>query len=201
MIKCNVTIIGTISRNGESRTDKEGRPYSTFGIQSVIKAKSGINKTIDISVSKDGHLDTSMNFSTGKRIKIDGILTFRKRDETIYYNLSAKNIDFNVQSEDSINGTITFRGTTGSKDIAEKESKKGNYRIFDAYRSEKTDENNYTYIWVHFVDFSSERPAFLQPKVGIDAEGVLELTIYNGKENIGCLVKTISQWDKQSSNG
>ena len=46
MIKCNVTIIGTISRNGESRTDKEGRPYSTFGIQSVIKAKSGINKTI-----------------------------------------------------------------------------------------------------------------------------------------------------------
>ena len=41
MIKCNVTIIGTISRNGESRTDKEGRPYSTFGIQSVIKAKSG----------------------------------------------------------------------------------------------------------------------------------------------------------------
>ena len=71
MIKCNVTIIGTISRNGESRMDKEGRPYSTFGIQSVIKAKSGINKTIDISVSKDGHLDTSMNLSIGKRIKID----------------------------------------------------------------------------------------------------------------------------------
>ena len=87
------------------------------------------------------------------------------------------------------------------KDIAEKESKKGNYRIFDAYSSEKTDENNYTYIWVQFVDFSSERPAFLQPKVGIDAEGELEFTIYNGKENIGCLVKTISQWDKQSSNG
>ena len=200
MIKCNVTIVGTISRNVESRTDKEGRSYFTFGIQNVIKTKSGINKTIDISVSKDGQTDLPPNTGIGKKVKIEGILTFRKRDESIYYNLSAKNIEFDTQDDDSISGSITFRGTTGSKDIPEKESKKGNYRIFDAYSSEKINENDYKYIWVHFVDFSPERVSFLQPKVGIDVEGELEFTVYNGKENICCQVRSITQWNKQSTN-
>ena len=86
------------------------------------------------------------------------------------------------------------------KDIPEKESKKGNYRIFDAYSSEKINENDYKYIWVHFVDFSPERVSFLQPKVRIDVEGELEFTVYNGKENICCQVRSITQWNKQSTN-
>lgn len=199
MIKCNVTIIGTISRNGESKADKEGRPYISFGIQTVLSAKSGINKTIDISVTKDGECPT-FEYATGTRVKIQGTLTFRKRDDNLYYNLSASKVDFNVGEEDSIKGTMSFRGTLGGKEILEKKGKKGSYRIFDAFSSEKVDENNYAYTWVHFVDFTSVRPSWLLPKTGIDAEGELELSVFNDKENINCRVTSLSLWEKQNTN-
>lgn len=199
MIKCNVTIIGTISRNGESKADKEGRPYISFGIQTVLSAKSGINKTIDISVTKDGESPT-FDYANGTRVKIQGTLTFRKRDDNLYYNLSVSKVDFNVSEEDSIKGTMSFRGTLGGKEILEKKGKKGSYRIFDAFSSEKVDENSYAYTWVHFVDFTSERPSWLLPKTGIDAEGELELSVFNDKENINCRVTSLSLWEKQNTN-
>ena len=199
MIKCNVTIIGTISRNGESKADKEGRPYISFGIQTVLSAKSGINKTIDISVTKDGECPT-FDYATGTRVKIQGTLTFRKRDDNLYYNLSASKVDFNVNEEDSIKGTMSFKGTTGSKDIPEKKGKKGAYRLFDAFSSEKTADDQYVYSWVHFVDFSSDRPDWLGPKKGIEAEGDLELSYFNERLSLNCIVSSLSFWEKQSSN-
>ena len=54
MIKCNVTICGTISRAAQMRTNKEGKSFLSFGVNVVIPAKSGINKTVEISVAKDG---------------------------------------------------------------------------------------------------------------------------------------------------
>lgn len=54
MIKCNVTVCGTISRSAQMRTGKEGKPFMSLGINVVIPAKSGINKTVEISVAKDG---------------------------------------------------------------------------------------------------------------------------------------------------
>jgi len=199
MIKCNVTIIGTISRSGEAKADKEGRPFFIFGVQTVLSAKSGINKTIDISVAKDGECNP-FDYATGVRVKIQGTLTFRKRDDNLYYNLSASNVEFDVTEEDSIKGTMSFRGTLGGKEILEKKGKKGAYRIFDAYSSEKVDDSNYAYTWVHFVDFTAERPSWLTPKTGINAEGELELSVFNDKENINCRITSLSLWDKQNPN-
>ena len=46
MIKCNVTVCGTITRSAQMRTNKEGKAFLAFGVSVVIPAKSGINKTI-----------------------------------------------------------------------------------------------------------------------------------------------------------
>lgn len=200
MIKCNVTIIGTISRNGEIKTDKEGHPFLTFGLQTVITDKSGEKKTLDISVAKDGNNDPTFEFAQGTRVKVTGTLSFRKREDFIYYNLSAKEVEFNISEADSISGTMAFRGTLGGKDIIEKEGKKGKFRLFDAYSSEKIEEGKYAYIWVHFVDFNGSRPDWLVPKCGIEAEGELEFSIYMAKEQLNCRLTSLSQWEKRGAN-
>ena len=42
MIKCNVTVCGTVSRQAQMRANKEGTQFASFGINIVIPAKSGI---------------------------------------------------------------------------------------------------------------------------------------------------------------
>ena len=60
MIKCNVTVCGTISREAQMRTGKEGKPFMSLGINVVIPAKSGIN-----------------TFSAGSEDSIKGDIEFR----------------------------------------------------------------------------------------------------------------------------
>ena len=160
MIKCNVSVIGTICRSGEARTDKDGKPFFTFGIRTNIPANQGDEKPVDISVAMNGTPENQGDFREGAKVKVQGVLSFK--------------------------GTMSFKGTTGSKDIPEKKGKKGAYRLFDAFSSEKTADDQYVYTWVHFVDFSSDRPDWLGPKKGIEAEGDLELSL--------------SFWEKPSSN-
>jgi hypothetical protein len=97
MIKCNVTVCGAISRSAQMRTGKEGKSFLSFGVNVVIPAKSGINKTIDVSVAKDGNtLDELSAYPVGTRVEITGSLTFHKKGESLYFNLSAtdiKNLD------------------------------------------------------------------------------------------------------------
>lgn len=199
MIKCNVTVIGTICRSGESKADRECKPFFTFGLRTIVSSNNDSEKEIDISVAMDGNPGNSMEFKEGARVKVSGILSFRKRDETIYLNLSAKDARFSPDEVDSIKGTMSFKGTTGSKEIPEKKGKKGNYRLFDAFSSEKLDNDQYAFVWVHFVDFSANRPQWLGPKTGFEAEGDLELSEFNEKLSINCIVSSLSYWDKKSN--
>ena len=50
MIKCNVTVCGTVCRQAQMRANKEGKQFISFGISVVVQAKTGINKTVEISV-------------------------------------------------------------------------------------------------------------------------------------------------------
>ena len=45
MIKCNVTVCGTVCRQAQMRANKEGKQFISFGISVVVQAKTGINKT------------------------------------------------------------------------------------------------------------------------------------------------------------
>ncbi|MBR5176290.1 MAG: hypothetical protein IKW89_10235, partial [Bacteroidales bacterium] len=103
------------------------------------------------------------------------------------------------QGEDSISGTIQFKGTMGNKEIQECQGKKGAFRVFDAYSSEKVDAEKFAFIWVHFIDFSEECPEWLVPRAKIEAEGALEFQVFNGKVSIGCRVESLAPWKKDNA--
>lgn len=207
MIKCNVTICGTISRAAQMRTNKEGKPFLAFGVGVVIPAKSGINKTVEISIAKDkATQDEIASYVVGSRIEVVGTLTFHKKDDALYLNLSATGINmFDASADDSIKGDMEFRGTVGNK-IESKNDKKGNpYCVFSAFSSEKSgqDENGspiYDYTWVRFMHFGQSQQDWMQPKTGIDAKGELQIGVFNERLDINCRVSELLKWEKQSHN-
>lgn len=200
MIKCNVTINGTVSRAATVRTNSEGRTFTCFGVKVTIPAKSGAGKQVEISVSKDGGETDTALYAVGARVEMQGTLTFRKRDNNLYLNFHADAVDFAPASDkDSIVGDIEFRGTIG-KQVEEKTDKKGGkYLVFSAFSTEK-DGDAFAFTWVRFIRFSTEREAFLAPKTGITAKGKLELSAYLDKLNIACRVEELAEWVKKEYN-
>ena len=81
MIKCNVTINGTVSRAATVRTNSEGQTFICFGVKATIPAKSGAGKQVEISVSKDGGETDIAPYAVGARVEMQGTLTFRKRSD------------------------------------------------------------------------------------------------------------------------
>lgn len=200
MIKCNVTVCGTVSRAAAVRTNNDGKPFTAFAVNCVVPAKNGINKTVEISVAKDGEETGLSDYAVGKRVDISGVLTFKKRGENLYFNLSASSVSLSVGSnEDSIGGDMHFRGKTG-KNIDEKTGKNGKkFLQFSAFSAEKVNDG-FEYLWVRFVGFDREREEWLQPQTGIEVKGELELSVYNDKLNIACKVSEMSEYVKPPYN-
>ena len=179
MIKCNVTINGTVSRAATVRTNSEGQTFICFGVKATIPAKSGAGKQVEISVSKDGGETDIAPYAVGARVEMQGTLTFRKRSDNLYLNF--------------------HRGTIG-KQVEEKTDKKGGkYLVFSAFSTEK-DGDAFAFTWVRFIRFSAERETFLAPKTGITAKGKLELSAYLDKINIACRVEELAEWVKKEYN-
>ena len=200
MIKCNVTVCGTISKAAVVRTNNENKAFTAFAVNCVIPARNGIDKTVEISVAKDGEEYNRADYTVGKRVEISGVLTFKKRGDNLYFNMSASSVNLTVASnEDSIKGEMLFRGKTG-KNIEEKTDKKGkNFLQFSAFSAEKVNDG-FEYLWVRFLGCDREREAWLQPQTGIEAKGELELSVYNDKLNIACKVSEMSEYVKQPYN-
>ena len=74
MIKCNVTINGTVSRAATVRTNNEGQTFICFGVKATIPAKSGADKQVEISVSKDGSETDTAPYAVGARVAAKGKL-------------------------------------------------------------------------------------------------------------------------------
>lgn len=200
MIKCNVTVCGTISKAAVVRTNNENKAFTAFAVNCVIPARNGIDKTVEISVAKDGEEYNRADYTVGKRVEISGVLTFKKRGDNLYFNMSASSVNLTVASnEDSIKGEMLFRGKT-SKNIEEKTDKKGkNFLQFSAFSAEKVNDG-FEYLWVRFLGFDREREEWLQAQTGIEAKGELELSVYNDKLNIACKVSEMSEYVKQPYN-
>lgn len=139
MIKCNVTVCGTISKAAVVRTNNENKAFTAFAVNCVIPARNGIDKTVEISVAKDGEEYNRADYTVGKRVEISGVLTFKKRGDNLYFNMSASSVNLTVASnEDSIKGEMLFRGKTG-KNIEEKTDKTGkNFLQFSAFSAERS---------------------------------------------------------------
>lgn len=198
MIKCNVSVCGTVSKAAVVRNGKDGMPFTTYSVDVVIPAKKGINKTVMVSCIMDG--DCAEAIVVGNRIDVKGVLTFKKKDDNLYFNL--KGIEVSqpaTESKDGIVGDMEFKGKVG-KDIDMKKDKNGKaFLMFSAFSAEKIGEE-FAFTWVRFVRFSEEKEEWLQSKAAIEAKGELEISVYNDRLNLGCKVAELSQWEKKPYN-
>lgn len=195
MIKCNVSVCGTVSKAAVVRNGKDGMPFTTYSVDVVVPAKKGINKTVMVSCIMDG--DCARAIVVGNRIDVKGVLTFKKKDDNLYFNLKEVEVSQPAaESKDGIVGDMEFKGKVG-KDIDMKKDKNGKaFLMFSAFSAEKIGEE-FAFTWVRFVRFVEEKEEWLQPKATIETKGELEISVYNERLNLGCKVAELSQWEKK----
>ena len=195
MIKCNVSVCGTVSKAAVVRNGKDGMPFTTYSVDVVIPAKSGINKTVIVSCIMEG--DDSEGIVVGNRVELKGVLTFKKKDDNLYFNLKGIEVSQSAaENKDGIVGDMDFKGKVG-KDIDMKKDKNGKtFLMFSAFSAEKIGEE-FAFTWVRFVRFSEEKEEWLQSKAAIEAKGELEISAYNDRLNLGCKVAELNQWEKK----
>lgn len=195
MIKCNVSVCGTVSKAAVVRNGKDGMPFTTYSVDVVVPAKKGINKTVMVSCIMDG--DCAEAIVVGNRIDVKGVLTFKKKDDNLFFNLKGVEVSQPAtESKDGIVGDMEFKGKVG-KDIDMKNDKKGKaFLMFSAFSAEKIGEE-FAFTWVRFVRFSEKKEEWLQSKATIEAKGELEISVYNDRLNLGCKVAELNQWEKK----
>lgn len=200
MIKCNVTVCGIVAQQAAMRTSKEGKPFLAVPVKVVVPARNGSDKTIEISVRKDGSEADIADYRVGERIEVTGTLTLKQRGDKLYFNLSADDVDFSPKTdEDAVTGEMEFRGKVGKR-IDERTDKKGNpYLQFSAHSTEKVGES-FESIWVRFIRFDAEREAWLQPGCRVQVKGEVSLSAYNDSLNISCKIVEMSEAVKPEYN-
>ena len=97
MIKCNVSVCGTVSKAAVVRNGKDGMPFTTYSVDVVVPAKKGINKTVIVSCIMDG--DDAEGIVVGNRIELKGVLTFKKKDRRTL--LSSSQVTISVRTTSS----------------------------------------------------------------------------------------------------
>ena len=200
MIKCNVTVCGIVAQQAAMRTSKEGKPFLAVPVKVVVPARNGSDKTIEISVRKDGSEADIADYRVGERIEVTGTLMLKQRGDKLYFNLSADDVDFSPKTdEDAVTGEMEFRGKVGKR-IDERTDKKGNpYLQFSAHSTEKIGES-FESIWVRFIRFDAEREAWLQPGCRVQVKGEVSLSAYNDSLNISCKIAEMSEAVKPEYN-
>ena len=115
MIKSKVTVIGNVTRSADIKNGRDGQPFITFGMR--VRLEDGeASAEIDISVAYDGEDEDVLFTNKGDRVKVQGVMTFKKMGDTTYYNLSAEKVGKAGDGDaDSISGTLQFRGTFNTR--------------------------------------------------------------------------------------
>lgn len=194
MIKCEVSVCGTINKEAIIRTNKDGKSFMSFAMNIVLPTTSG-SKVLDVSVLCDCEKNNDVSkFCVGTRLNASGTLIFKKRGENLYLNLYAEGFEFeNVAAIDSIKGSMLFRGKLG-KTIEEKTDKKGNkYHTFSGVSSEKVSDG-FEYIWISFFDFSQVLDDAIKAETKVEIAGTLDLSFFKEKLTISSRIKSVSQY-------
>jgi len=205
MIKCNVTkLCAAIDRQAQPKQGKDGHSFLSFGVLLSVTGRDGSSSGLPISVSVEGGKEQASAYYTGRRVQLSGLLSPRKKGDTIYFNLRADKVEFVRNSEeDAIEAEMHFLGKTakdrpGKPAIDRRTDKKGDpYVTFAAYSSEK-DGENCEFLWVRFLDFDPDGKDFVRAGTFVEVRGSLQLGLYNNKPDIGCLVSEIQPWQLPS---
>lgn len=196
MIKCDLNVCAAINRAAAVKQGKDGNSFLSFGIKIPVEGRDGAKKDLDVSVSLDGDKSKASVFAVGRRVKLSGVMTVRKRDGKTWFNLRADSAELaNSKDGDLIEGTMEFRGKIGKKGVEENKDKKENlYKAFSAFSTDK-DGDKAEFTWVRFLYFNpKEGEDFLQANAYIEAKGDLQLGVFKDEVSLDCRVSEVSQW-------
>ena len=194
MIKCEVSVCGTINKEAIIRTNKDGKSFMSFAVNIVLPTTSG-SKVVEVSVLRDCDMNDDVSrFGIGTRLNAMGTMLPKKRGENLYLNLYAEGFEFeNVAAIDSIKGSLQFRGKLG-KTVEERTDKKGHkYHTYSGVSSEKVSDG-FEYIWVSFFDFSEVLDDAVKPETKVEISGSLDLSFFKDKLTISSRVKSVNQY-------
>lgn len=199
MIKCEATVCGTISRSAAMRSNKEGQPFMGFSMNVAVQEK-GVSHNIELRVTRDGQFEPFLSdFTEGTRVKATGQLVFYKKNDVLVFSLRATELNLQADAEDHIDGTIDFRGSIG-KTIEQKNDRKGNpYIVFSAFSTEKRGED-FSFTWIKFFQFRKAQEPWMQPGVGVHAQGNLEVSVFNDKPYVSCHLENLEAWDRNNNH-
>lgn len=167
MIKCNVTVCGTISRDASIRINKEGKKFLMFPLQVMISGTGGQDMSVEVDVSKDANQEDTADYRKDSRVGVKGTLYFKRRGDKLYLNLFANEIyDVPADDTDVIKGELVFRGKVGQNIEEKRDKKEQPYTMFSAFSAEKVSDG-FEYQWVRFFYFGYEREEWLQAGVRV----------------------------------
>ncbi len=197
MIKCNLNVCAVIFRSATVK-QVDGEEFFTFGIKLPVSGRDGSKKDLEISVSHDGGKGRAALFTAGKRVAVKGVMTVRKKNGKVYYNLRSEGDAeiTNSTAEDNITGTLDFRGKTGKDAIVSKKDKNDKtFKSFSAFSRDK-DGDNADFTWVNFLYFDpKDDEDFLAPQKYIEASGKLQLNVFNNEVSLTCIVSKVQPWE------
>ena len=203
MIKCEVSVCGTISRSASLRKSKDNEEFIAFVVTVPVVSKTGEKSDMSINVTVDGKKSQLSFYTTGRVVSLNGTMYVRKKDGKTYYNLrSSGEVELvKSTSQQKIEGTMFFSGRIGKKGIDERMDKKGNtYKRFSAFQGEK-DGEKIEFTWVNFFYFHpKEGEGFLAPDNKIEVSGDILFNVYKGNVSLDCRVNEVKEYHGEGSN-
>lgn len=198
MIKSNVTICAAINRAASMKEGKDNRSFISFNLTLPLVGKDGSTQTVDVSVSADGDQTVASLYTAGRRVIVKGELTFRKRNDVVYFNLHADDIKFAAATDaDSIEGDFHFKGKISKDGVKTHTDKKGkSFQSFSAFSTDR-DGDNVEFVWVRFLNFHSSKESFMKANAYVEVKGDLQLGVYKDALSIDCRVREIVPWELQ----
>lgn len=198
MIKFEVEVCAKITRAAIVKNTAEGGTFVSFGVTLPIEGRDHSKKDMEIGVTIDGGKAEKAAYTIGRRVRVLGTMTVRKKSGRTFYNLRGDGgCELTKTTEpDSIEGSVEFRGKIGKNGVEERVDKKGNpFKSFSAFSSEK-DGDAIEFTWVRFLYFNcKENEDFLQANTYVEVKGQLQLGVFRDDISIDCRVEEASPWE------
>ena len=203
MIKAEVNVVGTIKRSASVRTDKNNNPYLSFVMTVVLSDAKTTSKSIDVFVSlPNAKQDEAQSYVEGLRVAVNGNLDIRKKEDNLNFYLTGNTIATqNVAENDSISGSLSFRGYLKKENIYQQKTDKNGHPfiVFSAYSVDKNGQE-FQSTWVNFMRFpekdavvESVIPEWMHSKAHVDITGELQVSSYNDVVRLSCRVKNMTE--------
>ena len=199
MIKAEVSVVGTVMQAVQLKQSQQGSRFYSVTIETEVAQKEGgVRKVlIGVTAPMESPVGVERLVNVGQRVTLSGTLHFRKVQENLYMNMSAKAaapVEETIPM--GISGTLEMLGKLGSKMPEVRQGKNNkSFMNFSAFSGEGEGEAR-TYIWVRFVRFASEVEPFFLPKALLSIKGTLELQYFKDSLSISCRVSEVAPYQK-----